>query len=183
MSDNELRIPRRNYVDKMCAAELKIREAMEAVECMGADPRLTDAVVLLGEAKESVADFIDGVERKPSLLDKATERIEELEKENEMLFDHHQQKNLILVERDKQISYLTQKNGRLVEALKKIADALPPNALSMVAGKALAELEGKAEKPCEHKNGTWFDRTWPMATVCNDCGADVDGKADGEGKA
>lgn len=51
--------PRRIQVDLMTPAELAIREAMRIVEDAGADPLLTDAVVLLGQAKEKVADFVD----------------------------------------------------------------------------------------------------------------------------
>mgnify|MGYP001586543406 CR=1 FL=1 len=41
--------------------EAAIRHSVLLVEAMGADPRLTDAVCLLGAARERVADFIDGV--------------------------------------------------------------------------------------------------------------------------
>lgn len=53
-------IPRRARVDKWSPAEVAIAAAMHAVESAGADVRLTDAVVLLGAAKDSVADFVDG---------------------------------------------------------------------------------------------------------------------------
>jgi len=52
---------RRNDLMEMTAAELQIREATMLVEQMGADSRLTDAVVLLERAQSKVADFIDGV--------------------------------------------------------------------------------------------------------------------------
>jgi hypothetical protein len=45
----------------MVPAELAIREAMVAVEEMGCDTRLTDAVNLLHKAQDAVADFVDGV--------------------------------------------------------------------------------------------------------------------------
>lgn len=51
-------IPRRS---KMSVAEQTIRKAMLMVEEMGADVRLTKAVILLQEAREWVADYIDGV--------------------------------------------------------------------------------------------------------------------------
>lgn len=54
--------PRRNQLQKMTPVELAIRECVEQVETLGADVRLTDAVVLLSAANDSVADFIDGVE-------------------------------------------------------------------------------------------------------------------------
>lgn len=48
----------------LAQAETAIREAMETVESMGSDTRLTDAVTLLGRAKDSVADFVDSVPRR-----------------------------------------------------------------------------------------------------------------------
>ncbi len=54
-------IPRRNKVYEMQPAELAISQAIDAVEKMAADPRLTAAVILLGRAKDKVSDFIDGV--------------------------------------------------------------------------------------------------------------------------
>ena len=55
---------RRNDMIQMCEAELKIMAAMEAVEKMAGDVRLTDAVNLLASARDSVADFIDGVSQR-----------------------------------------------------------------------------------------------------------------------
>jgi hypothetical protein len=52
-------IPRRIQLEKLTQAELAIRAAVIAVEKMGCDTRLTRAVVLLGEAKDQVADFVD----------------------------------------------------------------------------------------------------------------------------
>ena len=43
----------------MVPAERAIRDAKLAVEALGADVRLTDAVVLLGQAQDNVADFVD----------------------------------------------------------------------------------------------------------------------------
>lgn len=54
-------IPRRAFIEKQTEAERKIQEAVDAVEKMGADVRLTEAVILLGKAKDRVADFVDGV--------------------------------------------------------------------------------------------------------------------------
>lgn len=54
-------IPRRVDMRRMTAAELAILEAVKAVEAAGADVRLTDAVVLLGEARDCVSDYVDGV--------------------------------------------------------------------------------------------------------------------------
>jgi len=52
-------VPRRNRVNEMTAAELAIRSAIQIVECSGCHPFLTDAVVLLGQAQEKVADYVD----------------------------------------------------------------------------------------------------------------------------
>jgi hypothetical protein len=51
--------PRRNRIDLNLPAELKIREAVDAVEGLGADVRLTNAVIKLGEARELVADWAE----------------------------------------------------------------------------------------------------------------------------
>lgn len=53
-------IPRRIQLEKMTPVERQIRDAMIAVESLGADVRLTDAVILLQQARERVADFVDG---------------------------------------------------------------------------------------------------------------------------
>lgn len=52
-------VPRRNRVDLMTSAELAIREAVDRVETMGADARLTEVVVMLQEAKDKLSDFVD----------------------------------------------------------------------------------------------------------------------------
>lgn len=54
-------IPRRIDVTRYTPAEVAIRAAMAAVEAAGCDPRLTDALCLLAQAKDRVADFVDGV--------------------------------------------------------------------------------------------------------------------------
>lgn len=59
-ADNE--IPRRIRLDRNVPAELAIRAAVDAVEQLPADVRLTEAVIMLGNAREWVADFIDGVQ-------------------------------------------------------------------------------------------------------------------------
>lgn len=52
-------IPRRCCLNKLSQAERAIHDAMAAVEAVGADVRLTDAVILLSAAKDSVADYVD----------------------------------------------------------------------------------------------------------------------------
>ncbi len=58
-------IPRRIRLDQMTTAELAIFNAVQLVEEMGADVRLTNAVNLLARAREQVADFVDGIYTKP----------------------------------------------------------------------------------------------------------------------
>lgn len=60
---------RRNRIDQWTPAETAIYNATQAVEQAGAHPLLTDAVVLLGQAREKVADFVDGVPRADVLPD------------------------------------------------------------------------------------------------------------------
>jgi len=56
--------PRRCYVDKLTPAELAVRAAIHKVESVGADPLLTDVVVLLNEAAAKLADFVDAKDAK-----------------------------------------------------------------------------------------------------------------------
>jgi hypothetical protein len=52
-------IPRRIDRTRMTPAERAITDAMQAVEIVGAHTLLTDAVILLGQAREKVADYVD----------------------------------------------------------------------------------------------------------------------------
>lgn len=52
-------LPRRCRIDLETPAEAAIRAAIEAVEAVGAHTLLTEAVVLLAEAQEKVADFVE----------------------------------------------------------------------------------------------------------------------------
>lgn len=54
-------IPRRIQLDRFTPAERAIYDAVQAVEAMAADVRLTDAVILLQAARDSVADYIDNI--------------------------------------------------------------------------------------------------------------------------
>lgn len=57
----DMGVPRRNRIDLFTPAERAIYDAMQAVEDLPADVRLTRAVIKLGEARALVADFVDGV--------------------------------------------------------------------------------------------------------------------------
>jgi hypothetical protein len=62
--------PRRVNMSKWTPAERAINDAIQAVEAMPADERLTNAVMLLGAAQEKVADFVDATgEPSPSSED------------------------------------------------------------------------------------------------------------------
>jgi hypothetical protein len=52
-------IPRRARLDLCSKAERAIYDAMQEVEAMPADERLTEAVVLLQAARNKVADYVD----------------------------------------------------------------------------------------------------------------------------
>ncbi|MEI8142878.1 MAG: hypothetical protein WCG90_08435 [Chitinophagia bacterium] len=56
--DNE--IPRRNQLYLNTEAEKAIYDAIQEVEKVGVDPKLTDIVVMLANAKEKLSDYIDG---------------------------------------------------------------------------------------------------------------------------
>lgn len=93
-------VPTRADMQWMTPAELAIRDAMQAVEAVGASLALTDAMTLLGKAQERVADYVEGVEGPtepgaPVAPDpEATARIAALEAESAKLralldaFDH-----------------------------------------------------------------------------------------------
>lgn len=51
--------PRRNRLDLYTSAENAISAAVDAVERTGSHPLLTDAVILLGNAKAKVADHAE----------------------------------------------------------------------------------------------------------------------------
>lgn len=57
-------VPRRARLDLFTKAERAIYDAVQEVEALAADVRLTDAVVLLQAARESVADYVDGIEKR-----------------------------------------------------------------------------------------------------------------------
>jgi len=52
-------MPRRSRIDLYSPAETAIRAAKLAVEDMPAHPLLTEAVILLGQAQDKVADYVD----------------------------------------------------------------------------------------------------------------------------
>lgn len=60
-------ITRRADTQRWTEAEKAISEAIRVVESIGADVRLTDAVILLGAAQDSVADFVDDVRERRRL--------------------------------------------------------------------------------------------------------------------
>jgi uncharacterized Zn finger protein len=51
--------PRRSQLTLLTPAETAIHVALIEVEKVGADSRLTDAIVLLQQAREKVADYLD----------------------------------------------------------------------------------------------------------------------------
>ncbi len=53
--------PTRADIQLLSPAELAIRAAVDAVEMAGASIALTDAVILLGKARDRVADHMEGI--------------------------------------------------------------------------------------------------------------------------
>ena len=53
-------IPRRNRLDLNTPAELAISKAIDEVEKLEPNVKLTGAIMLLSEAKDMVSDFVDG---------------------------------------------------------------------------------------------------------------------------
>jgi hypothetical protein len=54
-----MEFPRRNRLDLNTPAELAIVNAMYEVEKLGADVKLTEAIILLQKAKDLIADYVD----------------------------------------------------------------------------------------------------------------------------
>lgn len=63
MTDQTNEVPRRVDTQRWTPAERAIFDAVEAVEAMPADARLTAAVILLGQARHKVADYVDGIDQ------------------------------------------------------------------------------------------------------------------------
>ena len=59
MQTDDKGFPRRNRLDLFTDAEKAIWDATHAVEAVGAHPLLTDAVNLLAQARDKVADFVE----------------------------------------------------------------------------------------------------------------------------
>jgi len=70
-------IPRRIRIDLQTPIEAAIRAARDAVEAGPAHPHMTRATVLLGQALDAVADFVDGV---PERADAPSTAVEEARK-------------------------------------------------------------------------------------------------------
>lgn len=56
----ENEIPRRNRLDLNTPAEKAIYEAIQEVEKVGADTKLTEVIVMLGKARNLLSDYVDG---------------------------------------------------------------------------------------------------------------------------
>lgn len=53
-------ISRRNRLYLNTPAEKAIHDAIQEVEEVGADPKLTDVVIMLVKAKDLLSDYVDG---------------------------------------------------------------------------------------------------------------------------
>ena len=52
-------IPRRNRLDLLTPTELSLFNMVVEVESLGAHPLLTDVVILLGQARNKLADWVE----------------------------------------------------------------------------------------------------------------------------
>lgn len=52
-------VPRRRRMDRMTPSELACLDAIGKIESLGCDERLTRAQILISQAQELVADFVD----------------------------------------------------------------------------------------------------------------------------
>lgn len=55
-----MNFPRRIRLDQFTPAELAIYNATQEVEKAGCDTKLTEAIILLSQARELVSDYVDG---------------------------------------------------------------------------------------------------------------------------
>jgi hypothetical protein len=69
----ETKTPRRNRRDLNTQAEVAIINAVNEIEKVGADERLTEALTLMAKAKELVADYVDENPPKAPSITKHTE--------------------------------------------------------------------------------------------------------------
>ena len=63
-------VPRRNRLDLNTEAELSIYRAMQEVEKVGADEKLTEVTILLDKAKNILGDYVDALENAEIINDK-----------------------------------------------------------------------------------------------------------------
>lgn len=59
MNHNPYDIPRRCRIDLLTPVEVELYEMVDKVELLGAHPLLTDVVVLLGQARNKLADWVE----------------------------------------------------------------------------------------------------------------------------
>ena len=65
-------IPRRSRIDQMSPEEKSLFDMVGQIEALGAHPLLTDCVVLLGEARSKLSDWVDMSRPTPDQADGAT---------------------------------------------------------------------------------------------------------------
>ena len=103
--------PRRNILKRMTPEELVIYEAIQKVEKMGAHPKLTNVITILGKAKDLLSDFVDNVPFLENLM--SYELAENLMKQGNCIslpewkgfwfYDMAKDKTMVLTEDDKLI--------------------------------------------------------------------------------
>lgn len=132
-------VPRRHRMDQWTEAELAIYGAMQEVEKMGASLQLTDAVVLLGAAKDAVADHVEGIQNVRRVLATAASPEEGTTPNLKAVYDHfHDWRDRNLADLKKigrnmtreAVACVRYENNVLEDVLNKLAPFLLPAAFS-----------------------------------------------------
>jgi hypothetical protein len=122
----------RNRMDLWTPAELAIYNAMREVEKMGADVSLTNAVVLLSQAQNHVADFIDQHSEKLA----ATNALAELKKFAEQGLKDAEQSALLQTKTVTQSIYYEGKVSAFSDVIikcEKLAATNPSDAVEWIS--------------------------------------------------
>jgi len=78
--NDQNKIPRRNRLDLLSPEEISIQEAINKIELLGAHPQLTVVIAKLLVAKDSLSDYIDGINLENELPKTEKMTYEEAEK-------------------------------------------------------------------------------------------------------
>lgn len=97
--------PRRNRLDIMHPAEKYIQDAIWEIEKLDANPELTNAQILLQQAKDKVSDFLDAKEKPMALHPVHQQAWDEQVKENWEKVKENYVESFVQGERQRQAAY------------------------------------------------------------------------------